>query len=63
MWESLLTTNVAVMTMNWFEAETVLAERTRDLVRHDGRRWPDVAHARRVLKARAPLADDPRARR
>ena len=40
------------MTMNWYLAETLIAERTRSLAEADARRWPELRHARTVRSAR-----------
>ena len=47
-----LTTTVESMTMNWYLAEHLIAERTRGLVEADSRRWPELRHARTVRSAR-----------
>jgi hypothetical protein len=47
-----LTTTVLPMTMNWYVMEHLIADRNRELVEADGRRWPEVRHARTVASAR-----------
>ena len=47
-----LTTTVVVMTMNWYVAESLIADRTAALARADSRRWPDLDYARRLRAAR-----------
>lgn len=47
-----LTTTVLPMTMNWYVAENMIAERNRGLQEADGRRWPDLRHARAVQSGR-----------
>ena len=47
-----LTTTVLVMTMNWYATEHLIADRTRELTEADGRRWPEIRHARAVRSAR-----------
>lgn len=36
------------MTMNWYVAESLIAERNLALRQADARRWPEVGHARRT---------------
>lgn len=51
------------MTMNLIFLESMIAERNRGLLEADGRRWPEVRHARTVRSgrgmrpARGPAAD------
>jgi hypothetical protein len=40
------------MTMNWYVAESLIADRTAQQVRAENRRWPDLDHARRMQAAR-----------
>jgi hypothetical protein len=47
-----LTTNVVVMTMNWYVAESLISDRTAGQVRAENRRWPELDHARRLQAAR-----------
>jgi hypothetical protein len=49
---ALLTTTVPGMTMNWYFAESMIAERTRGMAEADGRRWPELRHARTLRSAR-----------
>ena len=40
------------MTMNWYVAESLIADRTAQQIRAENRRWPDLDHARRMQAAR-----------
>ena len=54
-----LTTTVVPMTMNWYVAEHLIAERNRGLADADARRWPELRHARAMRSARRarPIRD------
>ncbi len=47
-----LTTTVLAMTMNWYAAEILVADRNRELAEKQNRRWPALRHARMVRAGR-----------
>ncbi len=51
-----LTTTALRMTMNWYVAESMIAERTRGPVEADGRRRPELRHTR-ALRSGQGAAD------
>ncbi len=52
MYPERLRTNVVNMTTNWMLAQSLIAERDRELQRAESRRWPDLDRARRMRSAR-----------
>src|SRR3954454_6772804 len=49
---SRLRTNVVGMTMNWYVADSLIADRNIQQMRAENRRWPELDHARRMQSAR-----------